>query len=127
MVSLGTDVAAGAAVGRVTQVIGPVVDVAFPPGKLPGDPRFAQVYFDMSQGEGNTRGSWNSDANFDVVSSRDQQCAVDGGDGMPTVGLTEQQVQALQALATRTASLPDADPLTGADLGSGAATEAEPA
>jgi len=96
----------------------------FPPGKLPGDPRFAQVYFDMSQGEGNTRGSWNSDANFDVVSSRDQQCAVDGGDGMPTVGLTEQQVQALQALATRTASLPDADPLTGADLGSGAATEA---
>jgi F-type H+/Na+-transporting ATPase subunit beta len=35
MVSLGTDVAAGAAVGRVTQVIGPVVDVAFPPGKLP--------------------------------------------------------------------------------------------
>jgi F-type H+/Na+-transporting ATPase subunit beta len=35
MVSLGTDVAAAAAAGRVTQVIGPVVDVAFPPGKLP--------------------------------------------------------------------------------------------
>jgi F-type H+-transporting ATPase subunit beta len=29
------DVAAAAASGRVTQVIGPVVDVAFPPGKLP--------------------------------------------------------------------------------------------
>jgi F-type H+-transporting ATPase subunit beta len=35
MVSLGTDVAAAAAAGRVTQVIGPVVDVAFPSGKLP--------------------------------------------------------------------------------------------
>jgi F-type H+-transporting ATPase subunit beta len=33
--SLGTDVAASAAAGRVTQVIGPVVDVAFPAGKLP--------------------------------------------------------------------------------------------
>jgi F-type H+/Na+-transporting ATPase subunit beta len=35
MVSLGTDVAAAAVQGRVTQVIGPVVDVAFPTGKLP--------------------------------------------------------------------------------------------
>jgi F-type H+-transporting ATPase subunit beta len=35
MVSLGTDVAAATAAGRVTQVIGPVVDVAFPAGKLP--------------------------------------------------------------------------------------------
>jgi F-type H+-transporting ATPase subunit beta len=36
MVSVRGDVAAAAASGRVTQVIGPVVDVAFPPGKLPG-------------------------------------------------------------------------------------------
>jgi F-type H+/Na+-transporting ATPase subunit beta len=35
MVSLGTDVAAANAAGRVTQVIGPVVDVAFPAGRLP--------------------------------------------------------------------------------------------
>ncbi len=35
MVSLGTDVAAAPAAGRVTQVIGPVVDVSFPPGRLP--------------------------------------------------------------------------------------------
>jgi F-type H+-transporting ATPase subunit beta len=33
--SSGTDVAAAVAVGRVTQVIGPVVDVAFPAGRLP--------------------------------------------------------------------------------------------
>jgi F-type H+-transporting ATPase subunit beta len=34
-VSLGTDVAAAPAAGRITQVIGPVVDVSFPAGKLP--------------------------------------------------------------------------------------------
>jgi F-type H+-transporting ATPase subunit beta len=36
MTSVGTDVAASPSAGRITQVIGPVVDVAFPPGKLPG-------------------------------------------------------------------------------------------
>jgi F-type H+-transporting ATPase subunit beta len=36
MVSVGTDVAVAPSSGRITQVIGPVVDVAFPPGKLPG-------------------------------------------------------------------------------------------
>src|SRR5262245_60733409 len=35
MASLRGDVAAAAASGKVTQVIGPVVDVDFPPGKLP--------------------------------------------------------------------------------------------
>src|SRR3546814_70162 len=98
----------------------------FPPGRLPGDPRFARVYFDMSQGEGDMRGSWNSDSNFDVVSDRDQQCAVDGGDGMPNVGLSKKQLAALQALATRTASMPDADPMTGAELGSGAVDPENP-
>jgi Mn-containing catalase len=31
----------------------------FPPGKLPGDPRFANTYFNMSQGPGEARGPWN--------------------------------------------------------------------
>jgi F-type H+/Na+-transporting ATPase subunit beta len=35
MMSMRGDVAAAAASGKVTQVIGPVVDVSFPPGKLP--------------------------------------------------------------------------------------------
>jgi F-type H+/Na+-transporting ATPase subunit beta len=35
MVSLGTDVASAPALGRITQVIGPVVDVEFPSGRLP--------------------------------------------------------------------------------------------
>ena len=35
MVSMRSDVAVPATSGRITQVIGPVVDVAFPAGKLP--------------------------------------------------------------------------------------------
>ena len=88
----------------------------FPPGKLPGDPRFASVYFNMSQGEGDTRGPWNSDANFEYISDREEQGAIDG-DGMPNVNLTEDEVLALQAMAARTASDPSSDPVTGTELG----------
>src|SRR5690606_30994217 len=49
----------------------------FPPGKLPGNPAFTSVYFNMSQGEGDMRGSWNSDKNFEYVSDREKQLAVD--------------------------------------------------
>jgi len=100
----------------------------FPPGKLPGDPRFASVYFDMSQGDDpqdELRGPWNSDANFEVVSERSQQCAVDGGDGNATVKLDAKQKKALQALVSRTASDPESDPVTGAELGSGEAFDPE--
>ncbi|WP_459616991.1 manganese catalase family protein [Bordetella sp. 2513F-2] len=99
----------------------------FPPGKLPGDPRFANVYFNMSQGEGDARGPWNSDTGFEVVSDREEQCAVDGGDGMPSVGLSETELDAVQAMATRTASDPNSDPLTGAELGAGDGTAARAA
>ena len=88
----------------------------FPPGKLPGDPRFASVYFNMSQGDGDTRGPWNSDANFEYISDREEQGAIDG-DGMPNVNLTEDEVLALQAMAARTASDPSSDPVTGTELG----------
>jgi Mn-containing catalase len=100
----------------------------FPPGKLPGDPRFASVYFDMSQSDDpqdELRGPWNSDANFEVVSERSQQCAVDGGDGNATVKLDAKQKKALQALVSRTASDPESDPVTGAELGSGEAFDPE--
>lgn len=100
----------------------------FPPGKLPDDPRFASVYFDMSQSDDpqdELRGPWNSDANFEVVSERSQQCAVDGGDGNATVKLDAKQKKALQALVSRTASDPESDPVTGAELGSGEAFDPE--
>lgn len=92
------------------------IEPNFPPGKLPGDPRFASVYFNMSQGEGDTRGAWNSDANFEYISDREEQGAIDG-DGMPNVNLTEDEVLALQAMAARTASDPSSDPVTGTELG----------
>jgi Mn-containing catalase len=91
----------------------------FPPGKLPGDPRFSRVYFDMSQGEKELRGPWNSDANFEYVSNREEQRAVDGGDGSSTVGLSATEKGVVTALAKRTASELAADPMTGAELGMG--------
>ncbi|MFJ1300021.1 manganese catalase family protein [Pseudomonadota bacterium AL_CKDN230030165-1A_HGKHYDSX7] len=91
----------------------------FPPGKLPGDPRFARTYFDMSQGPGDQRGPWNSDENFDFVEDRERQRAVDGGDGMATVALQPDELAAMQAYASRTASDQSSDPTTGVDLGAG--------
>jgi Mn-containing catalase len=95
----------------------------FPPAKMPGDPRFTDVYFNMSQGEGDMRGPWNSDAEFEYVSEREQQQAVDGGDGQATVGLDDDEAQSLEAMAMRTASDPGSDPMTGVDLGSGDAVQ----
>jgi Mn-containing catalase len=89
----------------------------FPPGKLPGDPRFSSVYFNMSQGDGDTRGPWNSDENFTYISERGEQLAVDGGDGLAQVKLNDVEITALQALVARTASDPSSDPVTGAELG----------
>jgi Mn-containing catalase len=96
----------------------------FPPGKLPGMPRFTNVYFNMSQGEGDTRGPWNSDENFEYVSERDQQCAVDGGDGAAQVNISEVESVAVEQLALRTRSDPDSDPITGAMLGAGEVADA---
>ncbi|HWL29269.1 MAG TPA: manganese catalase family protein [Burkholderiaceae bacterium] len=95
----------------------------FPPAKMPGDPRFANVYFNMSQGEGDMRGPWNSDTEFEYVSEREEQQAVDGGDGQATVGLDDDEAQNLEAMAMRTASDPGSDPMTGVDLGSGDAVQ----
>jgi len=101
------------------------IEPNFPPGKLPGDPRFASVYFNMSQGEGDTRGPWNSDTNFTYVSDREEQGSIDG-DGMPNVNLTEDEVLALQAMAARTASDPSSDPVTGTELGAANAEDLKP-
>ena len=89
----------------------------FPPGKLPGMPQFTNVYFNLSQGVGDMRGSWNSDENFQYVSEPDQQSAVDGGSGTAEVVLPVDDDEAVQMSAQRTRSDPDADPITGAMLG----------
>lgn len=94
----------------------------FPPGKLPPDPRFANTYFNMSEGEGDTRGPWNSDENFEFVPTAAEAGPQDG-DGMASVQqLTTEETQALQGLVARTASDPQSNPETGAELGSGNAT-----
>lgn len=95
------------------------IEPNFPPGKLPGDPRFADTYFDMSQGPGDAQGSWNSGPQWEVVADRERQAAVDGGDGNATVELSRREAAAMEALMVRTASRPDVDPVTGADLGAG--------
>jgi len=88
----------------------------FPPGKLPGDSRFTNVYFNMSQGEGDKRGPWNSDENFQFVTGGAAQQSVDG-DGEASVALTSDEQSLLARLAERTASDPASDPMTGAELG----------
>jgi len=93
------------------------IEPNFPPGKLPGMPRFADLYVNTSQGDGDMRGSWNSDENFDFVSDREQFLAMDGGDGMPSVALSDAQRGAVERMAMRTRSNPEINPETGANLG----------
>lgn len=86
----------------------------FPPGKLPGMPEFTNVYFNMSVGEGDAEGPWNTAPTFE---KREAQVAVDGGSGMPEVALAADELEATQMLAARLQSDPTSDPTTGAMLG----------
>lgn len=95
------------------------IEPNFPPGKLPGDPRFTDVYFNMSQGAGDQRGPWNEGDQWQYVNDRDEQGAVDGADGSATVNLSAVEIALLKKHARRTKSAKEGDPLTGADLGAG--------
>ncbi|MEL7561237.1 manganese catalase family protein [Stutzerimonas chloritidismutans] len=91
----------------------------FPQGKLPGDPQFANVYYNLSQGEGDLRGPWNQGPEWEFVDNPEP--AVNGGDGKPSVDLSKAQQKVVQQMAVRTQSDVSVDPMTGADLGSGEA------
>jgi Mn-containing catalase len=96
----------------------------FPQGKIPGVPEFTNVYYNMSDGDDSPRGPWNEGPEWEFVEK--PQPAVDGGDGLASVQVSDKDVGALSAMASRTASATGADPVTGADLGAGqngAATE----
>lgn len=95
------------------------IEPNFPPGKLPGDPRFTDVYYDMSQGDADQRGPWNQGDQWQFVSDRAQQVAVGGGDGDAVVKMEQADLSTLKQMASRTASNPGADPLTGAEIGAG--------
>ncbi|WP_226489008.1 manganese catalase family protein [Pseudomonas sp. B20] len=88
----------------------------FPQGKLPGMPEFTNKYFNMS-GEPNVRGAWNQGGDWEYVES--PQAAVDGGEGTASVMLDEKDTEVLEMMKERTQSDPAANPITGADLGSG--------
>jgi Mn-containing catalase len=93
----------------------------FPPGKMPGMEPYGNVYFNMSTGDGDARGPWNSEPNFEF---REAEPAVDGGSGAPESRLSSDEATLVKQLAARTRSDPSADPLTGAELGVGDAPHA---
>jgi Mn-containing catalase len=94
------------------------MDKSFPPGKLPGDPRFANLYVNTSTGEGDAAGPWNRGEQWEVFTPTADNIPVDGGDGQPSVELKGDEDAAVGLFATRGASDPARDPVTGADLGS---------
>jgi Mn-containing catalase len=93
------------------------IEPNFPPGKLPGDKRFTNVYLDMSQGEGDARGPWNTGDSWQLVEERNQQHSIDGGDGGAHVKLSREEAAMLRTAAERTRSDPSSNPMTGAELG----------
>jgi Mn-containing catalase len=95
------------------------IEPNFPPGKLPGDPRDTDKYYNMSQGPGDARGPWNQGDQWEYVDEREQQYAIDSGDGSASVKLSSDEEQYLKKAAERSKSRTDIDPTTGADLGAG--------
>jgi Mn-containing catalase len=91
----------------------------FPPGKLPAVEKYANIYVNTSQGQGDMEGPWNSGPQWDRIDDLAQTLAIDGGDGTASVQLSSEEEQAATKLAARTLSDPATNPTTGADLGAG--------
>lgn len=88
----------------------------FPVGKLPGVPKFTDKYYNLSQGEGDSRGPWNEGEQWEFVDDYEKMSAVDGGDGSASVQLGEKDAQLNAQEAARNATV-RRNPVTGADLG----------
>src|SRR6185295_10178801 len=86
------------------------IEAHFPPGKLPGQPEFTNTYFNMSQGDGDMRGPWNQGEQWSFVEDRNEQSAVDGGDGSAIVKLSRADTAIAKKVAARTKSDPASDP-----------------
>lgn len=91
----------------------------FPTGKLPGIAKFASMYVNTSQGEGDTNGPWNSGDESDRVDDLEEVMPADDGDGTATVKLAAKDMKVVTKMGERTLSDPSSDPTTGADLGAG--------
>jgi Mn-containing catalase len=94
-----------------------------PPGKFPGKPVFTAKYYDISQGSAdgvsNEGGAWNQSEEWEYVKNREDQYAVDGGDGSAMAELPQADGGLLQKAALHTKSKTDINPTTGTDLGAG--------
>ena len=95
------------------------IEPNFPSGKLPGMPEFANVYVNTSQGEGDMRGPWNNDEDFEYFADRESFLAMGGEATPPQVNLTPEEEEAFVAMVKRNQSDLDSNPMTGAELGSG--------
>jgi len=91
----------------------------FPPGKLPGLAQFASTYVNTSQGEGDATGAWNEGEQWERIDDVAGSIPLDGGSGDASVELGGSDAEVAAALMQRTASRPDYNPTTGADLGAG--------
>ncbi|MCA1653128.1 MAG: manganese catalase family protein [Sphingomicrobium sp.] len=91
----------------------------FPPGKLPGDERFASLYVNTSPGADDVEGPWNSGDEWQRIDDPTEAVALDGGNGMASVKLSKTELASAKAAAKRGASDPNVNPTTGADLGAG--------
>jgi Mn-containing catalase len=86
---------------------------------LPGIEKFANLYVNTSQGEGDENGPWNSGDQWVRIDDLEQTMPIDGGDGTATVGLDPKAAKSAEKLASRTASNASSNPETGVDLGAG--------
>ncbi|WP_313439393.1 manganese catalase family protein [Novosphingobium sp.] len=91
----------------------------FPSGKLPGISKFANIYVNTSQGEGDANGPWNVGEQWDRIDDLSLTMPIDGGDGTARVVLSLGDEAKLAKLAARTTSDPTCNPVTGVDLGAG--------
>lgn len=91
----------------------------FPSGKLPGLAAYASLYVNASQGDGDMDGPWNSGEQWERLDDLEGNLPLDGGDGLASVDLPEEQLEVVEAMAMRLQSDPATSPTTGADLGAG--------
>jgi Mn-containing catalase len=91
----------------------------FPTGKLPGIEKYANLYVNTSQGDGDMTGPWNFGPQWERIDDLTQTMPIDGGDGLATVALSEADRAVATKLAARTMSDSGTDPETGVDLGAG--------
>ena len=96
------------------------IDDNFPSGKLPGIERYANMYVNTSQGDGDEIGPWNTGEQWSRVDDLEEVMPADDGDGTASVSLGSEDQAVADKLSVRTASDGGLDPKTGVDLGAGA-------